>query len=38
MQLMGAIRGDDRPHDKHVPVADDLSDEHIEELRKEGLL
>ena len=30
--------GDDRSYDKHVPIADDLYDEYIEELRKEGLL
>lgn len=29
---------DVRPHAKHVPIADDLYDEHVEELRKEDLL
>ena len=28
--------GDDGFYEKYVPVADDLYDEHLEELRKEG--
>lgn len=34
----GDKKGDDRFYDRYVPVADDLYDEYIEELRKEGLL
>lgn len=30
--------GDDRWYKKFVPIADDLYDVHLEELRKEGLL
>ena len=30
--------GDDRFYERYVPVADDLYDEHLEELRKEGLI
>ena len=37
--LTGADKkGDDRFYDRYVPVADDLYDVYIEELRKEGLL
>lgn len=31
-------KGDDRFYDKYVRIADDLYDEYIEELRKEGIL
>ena len=31
-------RGNDRFYEEYVPVADDLYDEHLEELRKEGLI
>jgi len=34
----GDKTGDDRFYEKFVPVADDLYDEHLAELRKEGLL
>ena len=34
----GDKKGDDRFYDKYVPIADDLYDDHIEELREEGLL
>lgn len=34
----GDKTGDDRWYDVHVPVADRLYDEHIEQLRKEGLI
>jgi hypothetical protein len=30
--------GDDRWYEKHVPKADALYDEHLEELRREGLI
>ena len=33
----GDKRGNDRFYEEYVPVADDLYDEHLEELRKEGL-
>lgn len=36
--LGGDKTGDDRWYDRNVPVADDLYDEHIETLRREGLL
>jgi len=36
--LGGDKTGDDRWYEKAVPQADDLYDEHIEELREEGLL
>ena len=29
---------DDRFYERYVPVADDLYDEHLEELRREGLI
>lgn len=38
MQLMEGKKGDTRPYDNPVPIAYDLCEEHIEELRKEGLL
>jgi hypothetical protein len=34
----GDKTGDDRFYEKYVPVADNLYDEHLEELRKEGLI
>jgi len=34
----GDKTGDDRWYDKHVPIADRLYDEHIEQLRKGGLI
>ncbi|MDN5752183.1 MAG: hypothetical protein L0H15_02740 [Nitrosospira sp.] len=30
--------GDDRWYDVHVPIADQLYDEHLEQLRKKGLI
>ena len=37
--LMGGDKtGDDRFYEKHVPVADDLYDTYLDELRKEGLI
>ena len=34
----GDKTGNDRFYEEYVPVADALYDEHLEELRKEGLL
>lgn len=34
----GDKTGDNRWYDIHVPVADRLYDEHLEQLRKEGLI
>lgn len=34
----GDKTGDDRFYETFVPIADDLYDEHIKTLRKEGLL
>jgi len=34
----GDKTGDDRFYEKYVPVADDLYDTHLDELRKEGLI
>jgi hypothetical protein len=34
----GDKAGDDRWYDTHVPIADRLYDEHLEQLRKEGLI
>ena len=34
----GDKTGNDRWYDEYAPMADDLYDEHLEELRKEGLL
>jgi len=34
----GSKTGDDRWYDKHVPIADSLYDEHLEALRREGLI
>jgi len=34
----GDKTGDDRWYDVHVPIADRLYDEHLEQLRKEGLI
>lgn len=36
--LGGDKTGHDRWYDQHVPLADDLYDEHLEALKKEGLL
>ena len=33
----GEKTGDDRWYDEHVPIADQLYDEHLETLRKEGM-
>ena len=39
MLLIGGTKmGDDRWYEKHVPKADALYDEHLEELRREGLI
>jgi hypothetical protein len=39
MLLIGGDKtGNDRFYEEYVPVADDLYDEHLEELRKEGLI
>ena len=34
----GDKTGNDRFYDEYIPIADKLYDEHIEELRKEGLI
>ena len=34
----GDKTGDDRWYVVHVPIADELYDEHLEQLRKEGLI
>jgi hypothetical protein len=34
----GEKSGDDRWYDIHISVADQLYDQHIEQLRKEGLI
>lgn len=34
----GDKTGDSRWYDVHIPVADELYDEHLEQLRKEGLI
>ena len=34
----GDKTGNDRFYEEYVPVADNLYDEHLEELRKEGLI
>jgi hypothetical protein len=34
----GNKAGDDRFYEQYVPVADDLYDEHLEELKREGLI
>jgi len=37
--LIGADKtGDDRFYERYVPLADKLYDEHLKELRKEGLI
>ena len=39
MLLIGGDKtGNDRFYDEYVPVADNLYDDHLEELRKEGLI
>ena len=32
------LLADDRFYEEYVPVADDLYDEHLDELRQEGLI
>ena len=34
----GDKSGNDRFYEEYVPIADDLYDEHLEELRREGLI
>ena len=34
----GDKTGDDRFYRRYVPIADDLYDDHLEQLRKEGLI
>ena len=34
----GDKTGDDRWYDVHIPIADRLYDEHLNQLRKEGLI
>ena len=34
----GDKTGDERWYERHVPIADELYDEHLETLRREGLL
>lgn len=34
----GERRGDDGWYDVHIPIADRLYDEHLSQLRKEGLI
>ena len=34
----GDKTGNDRFYEEYVPIADDLYDEHIREIRKEGLI
>lgn len=34
----GDKTGDNRWYDVHIPIADELYDEHLEQLRKEGLI
>ncbi len=34
----GDKSGNDRFYEEYVPITDDLYDEHLEELRKEGLI
>ena len=34
----GDKTGNDRFYEEYVPVADSLYDEHLDELRKEGLI
>ena len=36
--LGGDKTGDDRWYDENIPIADRLYDEHLEALRKEGLI
>jgi hypothetical protein len=39
MLLIGGEKtGNDRWYDEFVPVADDLYDEHLEQLEEEGLI
>ena len=38
VQSGGDKTGDDRFYERFVPLADDLYDQHLAELRKEGLL
>ena len=36
--VAGDTTGSDRGFEEFVPLADDLYDEHLDELRKEGLI
>ncbi len=36
--LGGSKTGDDRWYEKHIPAADALYGEHLDELRREGLI
>lgn len=37
--LLGGVKtGDDRWYSRHIPIADRLYDEHLHNLRKEGLI
>jgi hypothetical protein len=36
--LGGSKIGDDRWYEKYIPIADSLYDEHLDELRKDGLI
>ncbi len=36
--IAGDKTGSDRFYEKYVPLADDLYDEHLDELRREGLI
>ncbi len=36
--ICGDKTGNDRFHEQSLPIADALHDEHLEELRKEGLI
>lgn len=38
LPIGGDKTGNDRFYEEYTPVADDLYDEHLEELRKEGLI
>lgn len=37
LMIGGDKTGDERWYDTHIPIADKLYDEHLEQLRKEGL-
>ncbi len=36
--IAGDKTGDGRWYDTHIPIADQLYDEHLEQLKQEGLL